>query len=434
MDFYYRFKPTDLLLLAAVFYAFFALAFEAVAELVFGISVLFLMFLVLKDRHFSIKKPPFYFLAFAILIAISSWVFMLIQQPEVADSSPRVESLANKFLFIPIALVLAGSVPKTFLLWGALGLSALLMPWLAGNGLEDVSDALMGQRTGFGRHPITMGMIYGVALIGLLVFSQRMIGSRLLSWRFLLWGFLVMVLLFAVWASQTRAIYLALAVLVALSLFALLFFACRRGGSFVRLFWLFTLSASLLVILSVVLFRLGYFDSIARKVLDESGVIQSLINGDLTGIPRNSFGLRIHFWVDAWHMGLDRFWSGWGEGGNHYLHEKAGNFFGDRHFVTVHNDLLELFLAYGLPGVLLFLSLLFWLTRRVFRLFKAGQMSLDFLVFYIFFMLFYLINGLFMSVLYFDESLLLWNVILSGYLGFVFKYQYFQNWMMADVE
>ncbi|WP_417595214.1 O-antigen ligase family protein [Oceanospirillum sp.] len=434
MDFYFRFKRTDLLLLATVFYAFFALAFEAVAELVFGISVLFLIFLVLKDRHFSIKKPPFYFLAFAILIAMSSWAFMLIQQPEIADSSPRVESLANKFLFIPIALILAGSVPKTFLLWGALGLSALLMPWLAGNGLDDVKDALMGQRTGFGRHPITMGMIYAVALIGALVFSRRIIGSRLLSWRFLLWGFLMLVLLFAVWASQTRAIYLALAVLVVLGLSTLLFFAYQRGGSFVRIFWLFTLSVSLLVVLSVVLFRLGYFDSIARKILDESGVIQSLINGDLAAIPKNSFGLRIHFWVDAWNMGLDRFWVGWGEGGNHYLHEKAGNFFGDRHFVTVHNDLLELFLAYGLPGVLLFVALIFWLTREVFRLFLARQMPLDFLIFYILFMVFYVVNGLFMSVLYFDESLLLWNVILSGYLGFVFKYQSFQNWMMTDVE
>ena len=424
MDFYFRFKRTDLLLLAAVFYAFFALAFEAVAELVLGVSVLFLIFLVLKDRDFSVNNPPFYFLAFAILIAMSSWAFMLLQQPEIADSSPRVESLANKFLFIPIALVLAGSVPKTFLLWGALGLSALLMPWLAGNGLDDVKDALMGQRTGFGGHAITMGMIYGVALIGLLVFSRRIIGARLLSWRSLLWGGLLSAFLFGVWASQTRAIYLALATLIALSLFTLLILACLRGGFFVRFLWVFTLSVSLLVVLSIVFFRLGYFDPVVDRVLDEFAVIQLLLNGDLAAIPKNSFGLRIHFWHDAWSMGLDRFWAGWGEGGNHYLHEKAGNFFGDRHFVTVHNDLLELFLAYGLPGVLLFVTLIFWLTREVCQLFNGGQMPLDFLVFYIFFIIFFMVNGFFMSVLYFDESLLLWNIIISGYLGFVFKCRY----------
>lgn len=411
--------------LVAIFYSMFSLSHEKITEPLLGFALLSLLILIWGRSRNIFVSIPFLLIFSAILMALFSWSLISVQLPDIADSSPRVESLTNKFVFVPVALILLGSQFRTLLFWSALGVGAILTPWLSGDGWVEVSRALDGARTGFGLHPITMGMIYGVGFLAITVFYRRLTSGRYRVVKSLLMMVLAVTFLFGVFASQTRAIYLAFMLILLAPFVAAVFLGFKHRARFRNYLVAFLLFWLLILVFGFLLYRLGFFDGFLSRVISELTIIEPLLRGDLSHIPRNSAGLRIHFWVDAWQMGMERFWMGWGEGGNHYLHEKAGNFFGQRHFITVHNDWLELFLAYGIWGVLLYGALIYWMSREVYLLWRDKQLTTDFFVFYLAFMVFFLVNGLFMSVLYFKESLLLWNVIMAGYLGFIFRYRYF---------
>src|SRR5690554_7630170 len=80
--------------------------------------------------------------------------------------------------------------------------------------------------------------------------------------------------------------------------------------------------------------------------------------------------LRIHFWIEAYHWILERPWTGWGAEANKDMHLLAGNYFGNRPFITVHNDLLDILLAYGLLGAIFYTSLITWLTKETYLIWK----------------------------------------------------------------
>jgi O-antigen ligase len=138
-------------------------------------------------------------------------------------------------------------------------------------------------------------------------------------------------------------------------------------------------------------------------------------------VPRNSAGLRIHFWTDVLEWAAERPVFGWGYGAGQQMHQQADNWFGDRYFITVHNDFLEILITYGLVGVAFVLTFFAWMGRQIYHAWKAGVLASDFLSFFVLFFFFYLVNSVFLTTFLFRDTVYLFNIIMAGAAGFVFK-------------
>lgn len=367
-----------------------------------------------------LRSSVFVFTVWAIAVPLMSWVFMRLDNPELAFRSPNVKPVLDNFLFIPIGLVLLGDRLKTFVFWGAAAMSAFALPWVVGDGLVEWKDFLNGERTGFGGHIITMGMVYANILLGLLVFSGRVFRLKRYKGLFTaLWFASVLLAFICTVASQTRAIYFGLAVSL-LSWFVLSFFL--EKSSVYQIFKRFFIGICFVFVVIFSGFKLGLFDKFIERTSKESNVIHALMSFQLDEIPRNSSGLRVYFWVDTWNEAIERPLFGWDRGTSKRLHKQANEYFKPGvPFESVHNDFLQLFLEYGLFGLSLFLGALFWIVHGLFSLWRAKKLEFDLFVFVLLSLSFFLINGLFMSTWFFMESKFLWNILMGGAAGFLFR-------------
>lgn len=381
---------------------------------------------VILYAKYYLRSSVFAFTVWAIATPLLSWLFMKLDNPELAFRSPNIKPVLDNFLFIPIGLVLLGDKPRTFAFWGAAVVSAFALPWVVGDGLIEWERFLNGIRTGFGGHEITMGMVYANILIGLLVFFRRIFGVN--KYRALvvaLWCTTILLATICIIASQTRAIYLGLAA----SLFIWFALSALLGTEpLLQLFKRLVLGVGFVFVVLFGSYKLGLIDDLVHKVSTENNISSALIDLNLDEIPRNSSGLRIHFWVDAWDEAIKRPLFGWDRDTSKRLHVEAGEYFRRGvPFQSVHNDFLQLFLEYGLFGVCLFLGVLLWVLHGLLRLWRAKALEFDVLVFIVLSLSFFLINGLFMSTWFFMESKFLWNVIMGGATGFLFRSIYLEN-------
>lgn len=426
----FNIKSKDDILINSLFilslvYAFLFLAFKNELKVVFILSGLMVFYYIFQYKKKLFNTTPFYFLLMAIFIAMLTWILAKLQVPEIATNSPEIENLLDKFVFILFAIILFGNKNKTFIFWGVAALGAFLLPWLVGGGFEEIKLAILEKhRTGFGRHIITMGMIYSVIFIASLIFFHRFVynSNKILNW--LLWIAILTISILGIYSSQTRAIYLGLALIWFLVLIFIiyLFFTSRDKNRFIIVY--FTILSTFFIIFGLLLLYYGAFDFLIKRATQEQSVISYLLAGEFDKIPKNSSGLRIHFWIDAWSWIVERPWTGWGKDGNISVHKEAGNFFGSRHFITIHNDILDILLQYGILGLLLFISLIVWLSNGVYKAWKNSTIEFDLILFYTLFLIFFLFNGMFLSTLFFHDTIFLWNIILAGYLGFIIKDKY----------
>lgn len=401
-----------------VIYVFCVFNYRDISELVVGLFLVAICFLYLVRKLNEVLKFPFFIFMAAFIVSLITWFLTINQEPDVSSNSPRIELFLLKFAFVPFSFALNNN-KKILLLWVLTAIFAFLTPWMIGDGWEGVVEALNGKRSGFGNHIITMGMVYSVILLGLLIFYKRFFLCKYRKTGVLFWIFGVVFSLFGIYASQTRAIYFAFFVLYGLFaiyiLYLFVFYREKKFGFIKK----FIIVSFLAVLLFFVLGGMGFFDGVKSRFDKECLTILQILFRDYDSVPKNSAGLRIHFWLETWEWIKLRPFFGWGEAANHALHQKAGNYFGDRYFITVHNDVLEVLLSYGIFGLLLFAVFLFWLTIKVNCAWSKSLIKIDFLLFYNIFMVFLIVNSFFMSILYFKESLLLWNIILASYLGMV---------------
>lgn len=410
-------KAYNLMYALTLFYAFFGLSFESESRpiLILILIILFIHSLIYNRKLF--KTIPFFILLAVVGASLITWVLSSIQVPDIAARSPRVGGLLENFTFILLGLILAGSKRKVFVFWGVAVITTVITPWLAGNGMIDIKKAMEGVRTGLGGHIITMGIVYSTVLLSTLVFFKRFVLVSYVKYTITPWLLLVCISAFGVYASQTRAVYLGLVFIYLLSFFSITLFAVKDWVKYRKVFCLFLLVTLFLILGTLVLYKFSYFDFLINKTTKEQSVIWLVISGDFDKVPRNSSGLRIHFWLDVIDWVAQRPLTGWSESANHKLHIAAGNYFGDGYFISVHNDVFEILLSHGLVGLFLHIATLVWMYKRVLRSWKKGLFGNDVFIFFNLFLLFFLINSLFMSLLLFKETLYLWNIVLSGCFG-----------------
>lgn len=412
-----------LLFILSLSYAFLHLGFaketKSLLHILYFIS---LLSVILYQRELFKTLPPLIIL-FGAITTVISWALMKLQIPELANSSPNTKPLLDKLIFIPLALALLGNQKKIMIFWSVAALSALLLPWSIGHGSQEIEAAIAGQRTGFGRHPITMGMIYSCLLIAALVFFNRIVLQKKLIWlRFILWLFIVAIGLLGIIGSQTRAVYVGLfIVLIAITISLTTSLILQKNKNKKTHYSIIPLF--LIVSAFTILYSQGTFDRTIKRFISEKQTYAKILQGDTSSIPLNSAGYRIHFWQETLKWSAERPLTGWDDDANSKMHEKAGHWLSSekRHFITVHNDFLEILLAYGVLGIIFIVTLIFWLIQGIISAWRSGIMPTDYFIFFISFFIFFLFNGLFMSTWFLSDSKFLWNTVTAGAAAFIIE-------------
>lgn len=398
-------------------YTFFGLAYPSESRplLLIATLALFISFCVYKRDFF--KSPSFMFILAAVFIATLTWILTNIQVPNVATASPRVGGILNKLAFIPMAFILSKSQKHIYTFFAVAILALLVSPWLAEDSFNNFKMAINGVRVGLGGHIITIGIIYSIVFLACLIFFKRLVVESHQIWRWVLWLIIFFAAVFGIVASQTRAIYLGFFIIYFLFFLFVLYLSFVSWSKY-RLLAFYFFMVSFFVVLLIYFINLnGFFDLAINKAGSEQSVVWLLLSGEINQIPRNSAGLRIHFWVDSYNWIIERPLTGWGEKANNHLHAAAGNFFGERNFITVHNDIIDILLSYGFIGLIFYLLLVFWVYKRVFCSWKSKTIMNDEFFFFNIFLVFFIWNGFFMSLLHFKETIYLWNVVFAGFLA-----------------
>lgn len=380
------------------------------------------LFLLLRYGGPLRKSLPVWIALGALLIPIISWYFMRadFSDYQYADN-PYPDNFLDKFIFLLLALILAGSPRNVMLVWLLAAAAVLMLPWTAGDGIQEWWNALQGRRTGFGSNPIRAGMFYGTLLIGCLVFYRRWVFRPGFSaWRFGLWAVLTAVAAFMTAATQTRSVFLALALMAAGTVLILVILLARKRE--LRLGLRSWGVVALLILVGVALLvRSEGFQNTLTKTERQIGAVQPFLQGDFEAIPDDSIGLRLQFWVDGASWVSERPLFGWGYRASRMVHQEAGNMFGDRYFRSMHNAFLDLQLSYGLAGSLLMTVFLVWFVLQLHAAWKRKVMPLDYYLFILAFLMFYGINSLFTSSWFISDSVYLWNAVLIGGAAFVYR-------------
>jgi O-antigen ligase len=113
-------------------------------------------------------------------------------------------------------------------------------------------------------------------------------------------------------------------------------------------------------LLAFVLFSVFQLESVRQRVLNESTVISTLIQGDLDNIPMTSVGIRVNSWLEASKWIAERPILGSDFNAISYVTRTAEKFQTEKlqGFGHLHNYYLEVWVAFGIVG-LIFLAVFY---------------------------------------------------------------------------
>ena len=362
-----------------------------------------------------LRRSVILLLGMTILVQLIAWGMGRLDHPEWTKLYPDVDRLAKLFIFISIAWWLRGSTRNTLLIWGLAVVGFLITTLLAPGG-DGWAAGFTGERVGFGvRNKQHASMFFGVICLGLTVFAPRcFMPGPWRAARILAWSLAMAITVAGIAVGQTRAIWLGLTVALATGL---LLWSARvvlaQGAR--RLVKPLALIVILLVLIGGILdFLLG--DSIHHRFNKENAVISQVLEGDVSGVPYTSVGIRIHSWVAATDWITERPMVGWGSEGRslvmdetEWLPEKISQKFGH-----LHNFFLEIWVGYGLLGVAVIAALAIWIGRATWLAWRGGAMPGDMALFGSVFFVFWMIVNQFESYNSFWTGVFVHNLIVGG--------------------
>ena len=365
------------------------------------------------------KSALVWFFLASILIQLVNWGWAyLTMPPEWAESALYLDRLSRLFLFLPLAWVLAGSTRNTLLVWGLAGLAIVFIPWISGNGWSEIALGLQGQRVDFGlTNAQHTSMVYGVLLLGLVVFTPRITGidrGNLSVIRVVTCGILIVIAALVVVITQTRAIWLALSITGCVGAVAGMIYLARNASWYVAAGSV----AALLVVVTggAVLFNYWMGDMLVQRVTREQGAWAQLLAGDFRNMPNSSIGIRVQMWAAAIDWIQQRPLMGWGRNGAHLAIEHSEwlpQVLRER-FNHVHNSYLEVQVRYGLLGTLLFAALVGWFARQLAAAKKNNRIPKDIYVFAWLFFLFWIIANAFEGYMFKSIGVYIFNIVAAG--------------------
>ncbi len=277
-----------------------------------------------------------------------------------------------KRLYISFALFALGALTRVF----------LFFPW------EDFSSVIGGDYRpwGFGLWHISFSSYLVVVLLGLALFSRRLLASISHRWgRFLAIAGLILVSVISIeviMVGKARGTWLAalLVVPVVLVFYCLTLWRSSAGFSVHRAAGFAGIG---LVLASIVVF--SQLDGVANRLAQERETYRALLEEEVANVPTSSIGIRIHLWhhgIDKW---LERPLFGWGTGSEKYLMEQKwmSGVFGQSHYIPphFHNIYLEILVRFGLVGFFILASIVWFVYREVWKRYREGRIPADWFYF-----------------------------------------------------
>ncbi|MGM0769372.1 MAG: O-antigen ligase family protein [Pseudomonadota bacterium] len=378
-------------------------------EMLFALTGLFVLFRYGSGLRWAL---PVRLMAAAVVIMVISWVFMIMDYPDLARSGPSLEDLLDKFFFLFIALVVAGEEKRARVYLSVCGLFVLVMPWLSGAGTREVMAGIDGLRTGFGINPIRTGLLFGAVLLGLIAFAPRVfLRPRFSVVRLVLWSLVCAFCAVMVVITQSRTAMVALipGLIVALGVFLFLSSMVTRH----KLMVLVAIAAGLMMSIWVAALT-GLTDLVETRFGKEAVVIDQVIEGDWEDISNSSWGIRVRLLAEGANGVLERPLTGWGYRAGEIVLDKEGLRRGDGGvFSQVHNTYLEAALRYGIGGAVVLLMLFAWALKGCLKMNRKGRVSLDMTVFLGSALSYLMVASLFDGLLFQTEGVLLFNVLMG---------------------
>lgn len=362
------------------------------------------------------KSTALWLLLAAIAVQVLSWTLGYFHHPDWVADNPQVDRLAKLFIFLAVAWWLGGSTRNTLLAWGAGLLGFLIATFTHGGGVQEWINGLNGQRVGFGIRNYQHGpMLFGVALLGVLIFGRRFaLSGRIVLWRLLLWLALVTLCLTGVLIGQTRAVWLALTITLPISALLWGLYCAQRFGA-KRLIMPAIIGVAGI---SLVIIMVGavYQDALFKRLGSEQQVIAEVMQGDLKNVPYSSVGIRIHSWVASVEWIKERPMVGWGAEGRSLVidHTEWLPDFVKKNFGHLHNFFLEIWVAYGLLGLAVIGALAFWVGRATWLAWRGGVLPGDMALFGAGFFIYWLIVNQFESYNSFWTGVYVHNLVVGG--------------------
>ncbi len=248
-------------------------------------------YLYCKDKNSD--KSIVYLFAISFIIQILSWFNSLFVIPGVAKNYPDIKAFSSLFLFVFISFWIRENKKRRVILLSSFLFSFFMTIIVHDYFHDSLSLALQGQRVDFGLHNAqytTMLAASSIMISFLLLFSIDKIKTRpmvvVLLIASIAFGF------FAFLVSQSRQVWLAFAILIAL--FPAVFY--KKIGKRV------TLGAyALLIVLSFSLITSGIVEkrlADSRRTGDLDVAVQ-VFNGYWDDIPMTSWGIRFNSWLEA---------------------------------------------------------------------------------------------------------------------------------------
>ncbi|PWW38175.1 O-antigen ligase [Chromohalobacter israelensis] len=398
----------------------------AVGELAGTAMALFGLIAVLTWGKGLKGSAALWLLLAAIGVQILSWVLGYFHHPDWVSSNPEIDRLAKLFIFIGVAWWLGGSTRWTLALWGAAVIGYVIAAFVHGGGVQEWLAGINGQRVGFGiRNNQHGSMLFGVCLVGLVVFSRRVFmhsGRGRLPLMFV-WSLLTLVSLTGVLIGQTRAVWLALCVAAFVGIAIWLLWLAKSNGARYMLRYVAIVSCVLVVVVIGAVY--AFKSTLNQRVTRELPVIEKVLDGDLQNIPYSSVGVRIHTWVAASEWIAERPLVGWGGEGRSLVIDHTEWLPDDikERFGHLHNFFLEVWVAYGVLGLGVIAALAFWIGRGTWLAWRAGVIPNDMALFGAAFFVYWMIVNQFESYNSFWTGVYVHNLIVGGLVTHIWRWQ-----------
>lgn len=381
----------------------------------------------LKKGKCFLRSKIFYLFLLAIAIQLAVWAINLAFYPDVAEGSPKVDRLGAWFYLIPLAIFMGSSQRVVIAVWCAGIVALLLSPWLTGGGWAEIQQGFAGRRVDFGiNNAQHIAMLFGVAVIGLMVFFNRFLHftrQRNLMWLWPIYAVGLLSCLSVVIMAQTRAVWIGLGLCMLFLFLAAIYISIKRGFSLIGGSKKLKIAGIVAMALLIAAPLINYGNILEKRIQADSRVLISIVNGNSIGYNQGSVGVRLYTWIEAVNWIKERPFLGWGGKGRSLVVDSTEELSAEtrKHFRHLHNSYLDTAVNFGLAGLFVMFGLFGVLTHSAIKSWQRHQLSGDMLVFWITFTTFWFVVNFFESYMYYSTGTLILGIVAGGMLSQIWR-------------
>ncbi|KDM90653.1 O-antigen ligase family protein [Photobacterium galatheae] len=412
------------MLCCVIGYILFKRSYRDVGDIFQSIFMLASICALYVERKQFWKDKMLWALLFAVVVQVLSWVNSRVDIPELANSTPHIGALADLFFFIFMAYWLKGSINNVYLAWWAMCLGILLAFYSHSDILQQIEMGLKGIRIDFNIINAQYPAMYSG--VGFLLSSFFLMKYACLSIKekglknitlFISALLLFVAFTFVVITTQSRQVWVAL---LAAYVVGTILYAILHKEKLNKL-----ILAGAFSLVGFAFYTYASVPLVHERVQKEMGTATSILtNGDMSKIPFNSAGTRLHLWSEALKWVKERPILGSGYNSRVKVIQLAEHFPANikQHFTHLHSSHIELLVSYGIVGLLLMYFVFTWVIRAsMYAPEKRGVNEV--LLISLMFTMYWLTVNLFESFFFSNNGQWIHNVMLGSCYTFFLTYK-----------